>query len=828
MKTKLSLTFLLSFIYCLLSSQVPQGFNYQAIARDGVSGNPVTEMIDVKIAILSDDSPETVIWEEIHEYVYPDDHGLFNIVVGQGDYESGPVLNFSDIDWTKPPLYIRTMIYYGGSWKNMGSAQLWSVPYAMVADSLGGPLKKLEVEGETEDMEESLFEVRNTAGHIVFAVYNEGVRIYVSDGDVKGPKGGFAIGGFGLVKQEDDHQYFFVSGDSIRAYIDSTSVKGVKGGFAIGGFDYTKGKPQDYMKVTRDSVRIYLDANPATKGVKGGFAIGGFDYTKGDQNFFNVSMDTLGKVFPSENRILWYPLKNAFRTGKVLIEKRDSVGENSFASGYESKAIGRYSQALGYQAIARKDYSTAIGYQAVANKPNSFALGQWALAKNEESYAFGRGAIAEGFRSFAFGSEGVDSAGALTGVAYAKGDYSFAIGQGSQALGKGSFTLGLADTARGDFSLAMGYNTTASGILSTAIGYETTASGILSTAMGYGTIASGGHSTTIGAYTTASGMVSTAQGYKTIASGWYSTAIGEETKASQQSSTAMGTHTTASGSGSTAMGGNTTASGSVSTAMGASTKASGPSSTAMGANTKASGQSSIAMGYYTQASGSSSTAMGANTTAYGFSSTAMGYYTKAKSYLSLVIGTYNDTTSASSTEWVSTDPLFIIGNGSFFSSSNAFTVLKNGYTAIGHSSPSQMLDVNGNARFRSVGSGTFAYNLNLTTDGVLTTASSDISLKENICPITGALDRVNRMRGVMFTWKNDSGRTPQMGMIAQEVEPVIPELVFTNPVDGLKGINYSQTAALFVEAIKEQQQQIESQQKKIDQLIMMIEELKNR
>jgi diacylglycerol kinase family enzyme len=66
-----------------------------------------------------------------------------------------------------------------------------------------------------------------------------------------------------------------------------------------------------------------------------------------------------------------------------------------------------------------------------------------------------------------------------------------------------------------------------------------------------------------------------------------------------------------------------------------------------------------------------------------------------------------------------------------------------------------------------------------------------------------------------------------MGMIAQEVATVIPEMVFTNPVDGLKGINYAQTSALFVEAIKEQQQQIESQQKEIEELKMMMMEMKN-
>jgi hypothetical protein len=133
MKTKLPLTLLLSFSFYLLSSQVPQGFNYQAIARDGTTGNPITDPIDVKIAILSDDDPETIIREELHS-VDPDDHGLFSLVVGKGSWVSG-LTNFSDIDWTVTPKYIRTMIFYGGEWKNMGPAQLWSVPYAMFSPS---------------------------------------------------------------------------------------------------------------------------------------------------------------------------------------------------------------------------------------------------------------------------------------------------------------------------------------------------------------------------------------------------------------------------------------------------------------------------------------------------------------------------------------------------------------------------------------------------------------------------------------------------------------------------------------------------------------------
>src|SRR4030042_2558670 len=129
--------FLIVFALCPAPralSQIPQGFNYQAIVRDGVTGNPITDPVDIKIAVLSDDDPEEVIWEELHEDVDPDDHGLFSIVMGQGICQTAPTY-FTDIDWTVSPKYIRTQVFYGDEWKNLGPAQLWSVPYSLHSES---------------------------------------------------------------------------------------------------------------------------------------------------------------------------------------------------------------------------------------------------------------------------------------------------------------------------------------------------------------------------------------------------------------------------------------------------------------------------------------------------------------------------------------------------------------------------------------------------------------------------------------------------------------------------------------------------------------------
>jgi len=83
---------------------------------------------------------------------------------------------------------------------------------------------------------------------------------------------------------------------------------------------------------------------------------------------------------------------------------------------------------------------------------------------------------------------------------------------------------------------------------------------------------------------------------------------------------------------------------------------------------------------------------------------------------------------------------------------------------------------------------------------------SDISLKENITPVSG-LDTILRLEGIQFKWKK-SGKT-DIGLSAQNVEEVLPDLVATDPQTHMKSVKYGNLVAPLIEAIKEQQIQIE-------------------
>jgi Chaperone of endosialidase len=85
---------------------------------------------------------------------------------------------------------------------------------------------------------------------------------------------------------------------------------------------------------------------------------------------------------------------------------------------------------------------------------------------------------------------------------------------------------------------------------------------------------------------------------------------------------------------------------------------------------------------------------------------------------------------------------------------------------------------------------------------------SDSRLKREITPLLGMLDKILTLEGVFFKWKDSPSDDNLIGLIAQDVNKVLPELVSTDPGDMLS-VNYNGFIAVLIEAIKEQQAQIQ-------------------
>jgi len=185
-------------------------------------------------------------------------------------------------------------------------------------------------------------------------------------------------------------------------------------------------------------------------------------------------------------------------------------------------------------------------------------------------------------------------------------------------------------------------------------------------------------------------------------------------------------------------------------------------------------------------------------------------------------------------------------------------VLQNGNVAIGHNNPTYKLDVKGSARFSLWGQSwdnvfmdgdnpwgspqLYCKTLNFRVgtpdylvasvntkylNSTLLVSSSDEDLKENIKPLGGMLNKLLEVEAKRYNYKKDTVvsaipdfeallEKEMFGFVAQELERVFPELVYPpSNVNKYYSVNYTGMIPVLLEAIKEQQAQIEQQQKEV-------------
>jgi hypothetical protein len=166
--------------------------------------------------------------------------------------------------------------------------------------------------------------------------------------------------------------------------------------------------------------------------------------------------------------------------------------------------------------------------------------------------------------------------------------------------------------------------------------------------------------------------------------------------------------------------------------------------------------------------------------------------------------TLKKSVSGSGTDWIidqygttSSDARLRIFNS--IAETNGITIMENGNIGMGSLTPSVRLQVNGDIIANSIA------------------GSSDLRYKTNIRPVYNALDKVKALRGVYFNWNIEAfpdknfGTKDELGFIAQEIENVVPEIVTKdNTKEEYRSVKYDKLVTLLVEAIKEQQIQIDS------------------
>ena len=365
---------------------------------------------------------------------------------------------------------------------------------------------------------------------------------------------------------------------------------------------------------------------------------------------------------------------------------------------------------------------------------------------------------------------------------------------GMGALGWGSFGANAYNRASGVGSVAMGFNNIAgrSDAESTGI----TGDDIGQAVFGYGSRATGNISFAAGFRNTASGQKTVAMGNFNNASGDSSVAIGKDNYAQGASTVAIGYQSHAAGDGSVALGQQNVSWGTTNFTAGYQNIA-GDVTAARG-----SGGSAVAMGKYNMATADTSMALNRGTAATNQAATAMGFRTVADNAGMLAIGVNNVTGlgDTASGRYFYTDGqyngapagvAFVIGNGDINTQAYARG-----------SNPKNAFIV--------------YYDGNATLSGDLT-VNSDARLKSNIMSLGSTLAKLMKIDGKSYTLKSNK-KVNKIGLLAQEIEEVFPELVKEGEdKDGTLSVNYQGLIPVLINAIKEQQEELKFIRKSLNE-----------
>ena len=261
------LIFLIGFIIVVLqqlSGQVPQKFSYQAVLRNADGTVIANQTVSIKITLHEKESTGTVVYTEEHSVVINNGQGIVSIFIGGGAVLSG---TFATIPWSES-IFMQVDVKKADqiTYQTIGTSQILSVPYALAA----GNVKEVKPQPGAIDGD-PIFAVRNSKNEIVFAVYENGATVNIAKG-AKGAKGGFAVGGLTSKSNVAGLNFLNITTDSTRIYIDDFPTgKGAKGGFAVGGLTgQGKSVGKDYFKVTPDtsffSTNIFTTSNIISTG----------------------------------------------------------------------------------------------------------------------------------------------------------------------------------------------------------------------------------------------------------------------------------------------------------------------------------------------------------------------------------------------------------------------------------------------------------------------------------------------------------------------------------------------------------------------------------
>lgn len=782
MKKSCFLFGVLLLLFANIQAQSPQGIQFQSVVRDG-TGTPMNNAtVSVRFSVQT--AAVVTVFQETHT-VTTDNFGLFNLVLGQGTLVSG---NFTNIDWGSSQHQVNIEVNAGAGFVPLGTCQFVSVPYALYADMELGEINNVNMTGLTAGQVLSYNGSEWVPANATLPIWSQNANTaFYNSGRI-----GIGVNNPNTTLHLADTANLLI-GDSLSGSGFKMIYYGAKGAFRagfltnpFGGYNYDKF--WDY-----DSVGYYSFAggqNSRAKGF-GSFAFGSFGWADGSGSvaFFGNAQGNGSFTFGGSSR------GRGSITFEGTAEDEGGIAMYGYTGGRYGVAIGGGTTGLGASS-SREDYAVAIGWNSDARGQASVALGP------NDAY---------GYNSFSTGW-----------VTEARGNYSSTFGYRTNSYPYASMALGRYNVITGDsaawvgtdpiFMIGDGTTNTArsnSFIIQkngqTAIGYNAP-TGMLQVSSALGSVSNAGAldptNATLLLGTTTSGMAFDANQIETINNSLYLNFNSAENV------------NIVNGGGSVGIGNNAPA-----------TKLDVLST---GWQFRLNNDDVGGTDWYIGTS--------ANTWAVGGSRFVISPSSSSNDYALVIedvgkqigIGTNSPSDRVQIDADAGEDALRVRVAGS-----TRFRVHDNGGVSIGAnvSPPVAGLYVNAETRFDgnaypdndnayTSGTATRRWSAVYATNGTIQT--SDIRLKTEIEPLEYGLAELMNLQSIRYHWKSKPNSAAKIGFSAQQLHAVIPEVVSGSPAGEIEtapmGVNYAELVPVLVNAIQEQQAQIEALQLEVEAL----------
>jgi trimeric autotransporter adhesin len=848
-------------IFCLLwlnvVAQVPLAFKYQAVVRD-ITGNVLSNrIVSFRISILGGSATGSTFYTEDHSGITSNAFGLVDLEIGKGTVVTG---SFQAINWDSNTIFMKVEMDPNGgtAYQAMGASQLLSVPYALHA-------KKVEEEGDGDATNELQ----------VLSINGNQLTLSRQGGTVTLPAGGTAGDQWGTQVVATDGT---LTGNGLTVTPLKVADNGITSAKILDGSILTT----DLADQTVSSAKLGNLAVSVEKIQNGAVVsdkLAGNAVTTAKINAGAVTGDKIAQSGAVNGQVLkwdngnWVPsndLTGGFTlpySGSITTQGKAFIITNSSSGDGTYGIYGLTDSSTGYNiAVAGKSNSTTgvgiegSGFTGVSGF-SSFSNGYGVLGLTGSYTGINYGVKGETSSPDGYGVFGLGPVTGIIGKARStSGDTYGIIGESVSNTGKGIF--GKTTSVSGQNYGVYGENASSEG--SGVHGTSKAGLGVGVSGTGYyGMKGSGEHYGVYGEAAKSSGSVCGVYGYTYSPDG--EAVSGINNSGSGEAVGVFGQSSSNTGKGVYGLSPQTGVFGfanvvNAATSYGVYGKSScytgsgvyGQATSTTGTNYGVYGESGSVTGYgmYGTAPVYGLYGVATNGTDYAYgvygktgSSTGRGVKGEATATTGYAHGIYGST-AANNGDGVYGIALHTTGAnyGGYFTSlsSSGYGIFCDSpmYGAYGKSTGTKGRAVIGEAT-GTASIGVYGKATNTNSTGVWGEGSnfdfyangpgtdygtgSSIRWKRNIVPISQPITKILAIRGVYFDWDEQHGGQHDVGMIAEEVGKVLPEIVVyeKNGIDAC-GMDYSKITPLLLEAIKAQQAKIESLESRLSKLESLI------